>query len=118
MDLNLTPTEQTFREFRAWLRDNVPAPWTGGAGEDREEFNAYLRTWQRTLFEGGWAGISWPKEFGGRGGFLEQAIFQEEPGWRMRLISSARSVCARRADDHRHGFRGTESAVSANDPVR
>ena len=80
MDLNLTPTEQTFRdEFRAWLQDNVPAPWTGSAGEDREEFNAYLRTWQRTLFEGGWAGISRPKEFGGRGASLmEQAIFQEE----------------------------------------
>ncbi len=80
MDLNLTPTEQTFRdEFRAWLRDNVPAPWTGSAGEDGREHNAYLRTWQRTLFEGGWAGISWPREFGGRGASLmEQAIFQEE----------------------------------------
>ena len=68
MDLNLTPTEQTFRdEFRAWLRDNVPAPWTGGAGEDREEFNAYLRTWRRTLFEGGWAGICGLKSLAGAG---------------------------------------------------
>lgn len=81
MDLNLTPDEQTFRdEFRAWLKDNVPAEWQGAASaEDREGYIEYLRDWQRKLFEGGWAGISWPKEYGGRGATLmEQAIFQEE----------------------------------------
>jgi len=80
MDLELTPEERAFRDaFRAWLREHVPAPWSGGTGEDRAEFNVYLRNWQRTLFEGGWAGISWPKEYGGRGATLmEQAIFQEE----------------------------------------
>jgi alkylation response protein AidB-like acyl-CoA dehydrogenase len=77
MDLKLTESEQKFRDdFRAWLRANVPAPWKG---TNKEEHNAYLRRWQRTLFEGGWAGISWPKAYGGRGATLmEQAIFQEE----------------------------------------
>jgi alkylation response protein AidB-like acyl-CoA dehydrogenase len=82
MDLNLTPKEQHFRdEFRAWLKANVPPPWEGGGvgAEDRDEYDAYLRKWQRTLFEGGWAGISWPEKYGGRGATLmEQAIFQEE----------------------------------------
>ena len=82
MDLNLTPTEQQFRdEFRAWLTANVPPEWTGGGlgAEDRDEYLDYLRDWQRKLYGGGWAGISWPKEFGGRGASLmEQAIFQEE----------------------------------------
>ncbi|HEY0173790.1 MAG TPA: acyl-CoA dehydrogenase [Pyrinomonadaceae bacterium] len=82
MDLNLTPGEQRFRdEFRAWLRGNVPAEWAGGAAgsEERAEYIRYLRDWQRKLYDGGWAGISWPKEFGGRGASLmEQAIFQEE----------------------------------------
>ncbi|HEX5706586.1 MAG TPA: acyl-CoA dehydrogenase [Pyrinomonadaceae bacterium] len=82
MDLNLTPGEQQFRdEFRAWLRANVPPEWTGGSAgaEDRTEYINYLREWQRKLYDGGWAGISWPKEFGGRGASLmEQAIFQEE----------------------------------------
>ena len=81
MDLNLTPNEQKFRdEFRAWLSKNVPPKWTGGISpENRDEYNAWLRRWQRTLFEGGWAGISWPKQYGGRGATLmEQAIFQEE----------------------------------------
>jgi alkylation response protein AidB-like acyl-CoA dehydrogenase len=82
MDLNLTPSEQAFRdEFRAWLKENVPEEWKGGGigSEDREDYLKYLRDWQRRLFEGGWAGISWPKAFGGRGASLmEQAIFQEE----------------------------------------
>jgi alkylation response protein AidB-like acyl-CoA dehydrogenase len=82
MDLNLTPDEQRFRdEFRAWLEANVPPEWTGGGAgsEDRHEYIQYLRDWQRKLYDGGWAGISWPKEFGGRGATLmEQSIFQAE----------------------------------------
>ncbi|HEX8283397.1 MAG TPA: acyl-CoA dehydrogenase [Pyrinomonadaceae bacterium] len=82
MDLNLTPSERQFRdEFRAWLAENVPAEWAGGGtgSEDRAEYIEYLRDWQRKLYEGGWAGISWPKAYGGRGASLmEQAIFQEE----------------------------------------
>jgi alkylation response protein AidB-like acyl-CoA dehydrogenase len=81
MDLNLTPTEQQFRdEFRAWLKTNVPEEWKGGtSAEDRDDYVEYLRDWQRQLYAGGWAGISWPKEYGGRGASLmEQAIFQEE----------------------------------------
>jgi alkylation response protein AidB-like acyl-CoA dehydrogenase len=82
MDLNLTPSERQFRdEFRAWLSENVPEEWAGGGtgSEDRAEYIEYLRAWQRRLYDGGWAGISWPKEFGGRGATLvEQAIFQEE----------------------------------------
>jgi alkylation response protein AidB-like acyl-CoA dehydrogenase len=81
MDLKLTPNEQQFRdEFRAWLKTNLPEELKGGtSAEDRDDYNEYLRVWQRKLYEGGWAGISWPKEYGGRGATLmEQAIFQEE----------------------------------------
>jgi alkylation response protein AidB-like acyl-CoA dehydrogenase len=81
MDLNLTPGERKFRDdFRAWLKANVPAPWKGAVTPaNRNENIAYLRKWQRTLFEGGWAGISWPQQYGGRGATLmEQAIFQQE----------------------------------------
>jgi alkylation response protein AidB-like acyl-CoA dehydrogenase len=37
------------------------------------------KQWQKTLYEGGWAGITWPKEYGGRGGrSMQQAIFNQE----------------------------------------
>ena len=81
MDLNLTPHEQQFRdELRAWLQANVPPPWTGSNNEEEKgEYFDFLRNWQKKVYEAGWAGLSWPKEYGGRGAALiEQAIFQEE----------------------------------------
>jgi alkylation response protein AidB-like acyl-CoA dehydrogenase len=77
VDLSLTPEEQAFRdELRAWLEENHPGP--APKGGDQEQF-AFERDWQRTLHAAGWAGVSWPKEYGGRGATLiEQAIFGEE----------------------------------------
>jgi alkylation response protein AidB-like acyl-CoA dehydrogenase len=44
-----------------------------------EERVGMMRRWQGELHEGGWIGISWPKEYGGRGaGLVEQAIFYQE----------------------------------------
>jgi len=81
MDLNLTPAEEQFRdELRAWLEANLPPPFDGATNEEEKgEYFNYLRAWQRRVCEGGWAALSWPKEYGGRGAALiEQAIFQEE----------------------------------------
>ena len=81
MDLNLTPAEEQFRdELRAWLEANLPPPFDGARNEeDKGEYFNYLRDWQRKVCEGGWAALSWAKEYGGRGAALiEQAIFQEE----------------------------------------
>src|SRR4029077_14499439 len=77
MDLTLSPSEQEFREeVRAWLEENHPGP-EPESGLD--EVIAVRREWQHKLHEAGWAGISWPKEYGGRGAaMIEQAIFVGE----------------------------------------
>src|SRR5260370_13731835 len=56
-------------EGRAWFSANVPKDWVQrrNAEESMEARFAYLRAWQRKMFDAGWAGISWPKEYGGRG---------------------------------------------------
>jgi len=82
MDLGLNPSELKFRDdLRAWLKVNLPAK-TSHAVRTSESTTAYyqfLKDWQRKLYDAGYAGIAWPKEFGGRGAtFIEQAIFQEE----------------------------------------
>jgi len=76
VDLTLTPQEEAFRdELRAWLEQNHPGEEPAG---DEEAFQ-FRREWQRKLFDAGWTGISWPKEYGGRGATLmEQALFNEE----------------------------------------
>jgi alkylation response protein AidB-like acyl-CoA dehydrogenase len=80
MDLNLTAGERQFRDdLRAWLEVNVPKDWDEWRGKPIEVSFPYLRAWQRKLHEGGWAAVSWPKEYGGRGASLmQQAIFWEE----------------------------------------
>jgi alkylation response protein AidB-like acyl-CoA dehydrogenase len=77
MDLTLNSEEEAFQqELRAWLEENHPGPSPRGGDEAQFTFE---REWQRKLHEGGWAGISWPKEYGGRGATLiEQAIASEE----------------------------------------
>jgi alkylation response protein AidB-like acyl-CoA dehydrogenase len=77
MDLTLTAEEQAFRdEVRDWIADNHPGPAPQGGDQEQFEFE---REWQRKLHAAGWAGISWPKEYGGRGATLiEQSIFGEE----------------------------------------
>ena len=88
MDIDDTPEEAAFRaEARAWLDahaipkghpdDFSAGLWTGAYDEDT--YIARCRTWQRTLYDGGWAGITWPKEYGGRGGRpIDQVIFNQE----------------------------------------
>ena len=78
MDLDFTAEEQAFRdEVRTWLREHVPAePRPHGDRPDSREFDL---AWQRTQYDGGWAGISWPAEFGGRGlSTIQQMIWYEE----------------------------------------
>ena len=76
MDLTLSQAEEAFRdELRAWLAANHP----GSEPSGEEAAFDFRRDWQRQLHEAGWAGLSWPTEFGGRGATLiEQAIFNEE----------------------------------------
>jgi len=77
MDLTLSPSEEGFRdEVATWLRANNPGPEPEGS---LDEVMAFRGDWQRKLYAAGWAGISWPKEFGGRGAtMIEQAIFTGE----------------------------------------
>jgi alkylation response protein AidB-like acyl-CoA dehydrogenase len=81
MDLNLNPEETKFRdELAAWLKANVPADWeTRRLRDTMHERFQFLRVWQKKVYEAGWAGVAWPKEYGGRGATLmEQVIFTQE----------------------------------------
>jgi alkylation response protein AidB-like acyl-CoA dehydrogenase len=76
VDLTPTPQEQAFRdELRGWLAAHHP----GAEPEGDVAGFEFRRAWQRRLHDDDWAGVSWPKEYGGRGATLvEQAIYNEE----------------------------------------
>jgi alkylation response protein AidB-like acyl-CoA dehydrogenase len=79
VDLTFDERELAFRdELRAWLRDNRPGP---EPSRDEDAHYAWRRDFERRLASGGWAGVHWPAEYGGRGATLtESAIFFEELG--------------------------------------
>ena len=82
MDFNFSPAEDEFRQtLRIWLADALPAGWgtTVFEPEDEDERAMFRLDWEKKLHAGGWSGINWPTEYGGRGATLvERAIFAEE----------------------------------------
>lgn len=82
MDFSFTAEEESFREEVAqWLQSALPSGWGRSVfePEDEDQSAAFRIEWDRKLYEGGWAGISWPKTYGGRGATLvEKAIFYME----------------------------------------
>ena len=84
MDFNYSAQDEAFRqEIRGWLKRNwteeVRRPRLGFMHEDGPEDWKRRVRWHRKMHEGGWVGVSWPKEYGGRGASLiEQVIYQEE----------------------------------------
>ncbi len=81
MDLNYGPEDERFRvRVKSFLESNLPKGWgsTDFGSMGRDEI-AFLRDWQRKLYENGFLGMSWPKEYGGQGASaIEMAIFNEE----------------------------------------
>jgi alkylation response protein AidB-like acyl-CoA dehydrogenase len=80
MDLRYSDAEEEFRQgLRAWLGDAVPTHGEPPAIDDWPARRAYDTSWQRKLFDAGYAGINWPAEYGGRDASLtEQLIYFEE----------------------------------------
>jgi alkylation response protein AidB-like acyl-CoA dehydrogenase len=83
VDLNDTPQQAEYRtRIRAWLAEHgADAPRLSGAGSigDPEERLSAHRAWQRRLAEAGYAGITWPAEYGGQGlGPVEQVVVDQE----------------------------------------
>jgi alkylation response protein AidB-like acyl-CoA dehydrogenase len=83
VDLRDSPDQARFRlEVRDWLTANLPPGWGTPAFEMPSEMGArveFLKSWQRKLYEGGWAGLDWPRAYGGREiGLFEGIIYAEE----------------------------------------
>jgi len=83
MDLHDSPEEAAFRaDARRWLEAHLPVGW--GTPQYQKpatpaEEVAFLKHWQRTLHDGGWSGLDWPKAYGGREvGLVEHMIWHEE----------------------------------------
>src|ERR1700693_5930942 len=90
MDFTWSAEQDAYRmDVRKWLQPNRPQSLARGedpeAGGDDAVWQR-LKAWHKKLYHAGWAGLTWPKEYGGRGAtFIEQVIFQQELG-RLNLL--------------------------------
>jgi alkylation response protein AidB-like acyl-CoA dehydrogenase len=86
MDFAFAPEDEAFRaELRAWLAEHLPPFNARGEIGSHAGETGMVRTmerrkaWQRTLNEGGWAAINWPKEWGGReASIMQNVVYSEE----------------------------------------
>lgn len=77
MEFRFSTDDEAFREeVRDWIHANLPREPRPKEGAGMRAFDT---AWQRRQFEGGWGGIAWPQEYGGRGlGLVRQLIWHEE----------------------------------------
>jgi alkylation response protein AidB-like acyl-CoA dehydrogenase len=85
MDFNDTSDEAAYRaRVRAFLEANAElksdkAPATRARYAEGPEAVARAKAWQGKKYEAGFAGITWPKAFGGQGGSpIQQVIYNQE----------------------------------------
>jgi alkylation response protein AidB-like acyl-CoA dehydrogenase len=82
MDFRDSPAEAAFRaQARAFLDAHAPARMGDYWSDDASQADVFAqhRAWQRVLADHGWAAITWPRAFGGRGaGPIEQIVWNEE----------------------------------------
>ena len=83
MELDFGPQAAEFQhEVRSWLDAHLVGEFAAhrgvGSPTDAEAWDVRL-AWDRELAAGGWLGIGWPTEYGGRGlGLLEEIVFNYE----------------------------------------
>ena len=73
--------EQFRAELREWLSVNLTDELMAARRPADRDHTAFelLRGWSRTMADAGWAAVSWPPEYGGRGAsVLEQLVYTEE----------------------------------------
>ncbi|TDB87464.1 acyl-CoA dehydrogenase [Actinomadura sp. KC216] len=80
MDFRDTPEEAGFRaRLREWLAGNAPADYDTAADHDTKA--AIRRRWHRSLYDAGYMGMAWPREYGGQDlSPVYDAILNEEVG--------------------------------------
>src|SRR5713226_6061698 len=84
MDFKFSAEDEAFRvELRSWLEANLPRRDRTEDAEDSISDQGASHwdrrvAWHKNMHGGGWVGISWPKEYGGRGATLTQQIINNE----------------------------------------
>lgn len=113
MDFRDTSEEAAFRaEAAGWL-DEAMAEMPADPPADQADKDERAKQWQRTLHAGGWAGLTWPEQYGGRGlSAVHDAIFFQEAARRnapqpanlLGMILAGPTIMAHGTDEQKQRF--------------
>jgi alkylation response protein AidB-like acyl-CoA dehydrogenase len=80
VDFRDTPDEAQFRStLRTWLKENLPSDWADRRPTVGRFDVEASRAWSKKLYDAGYVGLTWPKEYGGGGApHTHQGIYLEE----------------------------------------
>src|SRR3954453_250102 len=80
MDPRYSPAAEEYRtRGRAFLAAELPNDWCGIGSLEREEAVEFTLAWRKVLYDNGYLGVAWPKEYGGaRLSKIEQVVLAEE----------------------------------------
>ena len=126
MDFKFSADDEAFRqEFRSWLKANLPKDRKsaddnmGMMAEGTADDWKRRVEWHKKMHAGGWVGISWPKEYGGRGATLTQQIIYNEELSKVDspMLVNGLGIMLVGTDDHPLGHRRTEKALRAENSV-
>ena len=118
MEIGYTPEQEAMRsELRAYYEKLLDEQTVAELAASHAIGAAPRRVWKQMCADG-WAGIGWPKEYGGRGATaIEQFIFFDESMRAGRTGTDAHHQ-HRRADDHALRYRRAEGVLPSQDPRR
>ena len=54
-------------EVRSWLAENLPQAWRADLPGYKHQTLPELYAWERQMYAAGYAGVAWPKIYGGQG---------------------------------------------------
>ena len=127
MDFHYTPEQDAFRREHPAAGSPRTCRTTCAStirtdervAPDRATFERRVE-WQRTMYKAGWVGISWPKEYGGRGASLMEQIIYDEECFRARapVLPGYSGIGMIGPDADRARHRGAEAALRAAHPLR
>ena len=79
-------------EVRSWLEENLPQAWRADLPGYKHQTLPELYAWERQMYAAGYAGVAWPKIYGGQGMTIREHLILNQEIGRLAMPLSTNSL--------------------------